>query len=290
MRRIVSAAALMTLLLAGAANADAYSSLYVIPFANHIPRGTAGTETTDVAVHNFQSTPITLELVLIEYGLHNVANNVFPVEVVPDGAVTIPAGGGAVLRDVLNGFRGQSATIGALLIGSRDDRPFAVTSRSYFVKPDGSTVGYGVPAVPVVAGGSGEEDRLHLPGLVSNQRFRTQIGFVAATAEGLPVFFELSMRGADGALIGCRPFFIGSGQVAQLEIPSTLVADQLFDAASLEVRQLAGTGAVIPYVKVIDRSTEDAVFQLGDTRSEQLLGSMGATTLRQLFRRTVEVR
>lgn len=289
MRTIVSAA-LMTLLLAGAALADPYSSLYVIPFANHIPRGTAGTETTDVAVHNFQPSPITLELVLVEYGLHNVANNIFPVDLVPGGAVTVTAGGSAVLRDVLSGFRGQSATIGALLLGSRDDRAFAATSRSYFVKPDGSTVGYAVPAIPVAAGGSSEETPLFFPGLVSNERFRTQIGFVVATAEGLPVFFELLLRGADGALIGSRPFFIGSGQVVQLEIPASLVADRAWDQASLEVRQLAGTGAVIPYVKVIDRSTEDAVFQLGDARPEQLLGSLGAATLRQIFRQTVEVR
>ncbi len=264
MRRISLAMVALSLCLAGVASA-AHQSFYVIPFANYIPRSD-GIETSDVAIANYQSTEIRVSLVLISYGLHNTANNILPIR-----DVTVPANGSVllvdVLKDVVSEYSNLGANLGAILIATDDGRPFAVTSRSYLRRPDGTTVGYTVPATANFLQNATQSNTAsistYLAGLRNNDRYRTQVGFVVANAGGLAAFVELTLRDAAGVSLGTRQFFVDAGQFAQIEFPSTLIADRQFDVASLQVRILGG-GALTAYAKVIDRTTQDATFIMAD--------------------------
>lgn len=279
----------LTLAIAGVAAASPLSSFYVIPFANHIPRAD-GTEMTDVSISNVQGSEVRVSITLISYGLHNTFNNVFPIT-----TVVVPANGSVLLRDVLKDYQGEFANVGAslggLLVASDDGRTFAVTSRSYLQKTDGSTVGYTVPAtadfLQAATRTSTGSITTTIPGVRNNDRYRTQVGFVVANAESLPAFIELTLRNAAGTVLGTRPYFVGAGEFAQLEIPSTLIADQQFDVGSVQVR-IVGGGAVVAYAKVIDKTTQDGSFIMADQPSTTP-GAQATSPFRALLQRVVAV-
>ncbi len=266
MKTLTKCILVLTLCITGVASANTLSSFYVIPFANHIPRGT-DVEASDVAIANYQAVPVHVNLTLISYGLHNTSNNVFPI----NGA-TVPAYGSVLITDVLKDYQGEfasvGASLGAILASSDDGRAFAITSRSYLKHADGSTVGYTVPATSdflkaATTTASGPITTI-IPGVRNNGQYRTQIGFVIANAEGVPTLVTLALRDAAGLVLGTTQFFVSAGLFAEDEIPSTLIADKTFDIASVEVR-IQGGGAVVAYAKVIDKTTQDASLILADT-------------------------
>lgn len=254
----------IALALTPAAYADHYSDFYVIPVASHTP-GLNGTMwMSDVAIQNFQSTDITVQLFLVETGLGTL-DNVFPLEGA-NGIVTVPAGGNVILKDVLNGYRGQQSSIGAILIGA--DRPFAVTSRSYSMSPSGDTVGQTVlPARDFINNTTGDTNNAmataYVPGLIWNDRFRSNVGFVAGTANS-DMTIEIRLKGANGNTLGTRSWTVRAGYFVHAQFPVTELSSTRFDAGGLEFRITGGDGAVIPYASVIDNSTADAVFVSGN--------------------------
>ncbi|MDX1582143.1 MAG: hypothetical protein R3338_00925, partial [Thermoanaerobaculia bacterium] len=137
-RTILTLLAAMTLALPVAAGH--YSDFYVIPVAGHVPGANDTFFRSDVAIQNFQDTPITVEMVLVESGL-GISNNVFPV----GDPVTVPASGSILLEDVLNGYRGMDQVIGSIMIGA--DQPFAVVSRAFTNDEEGGTYGQSIPGV-----------------------------------------------------------------------------------------------------------------------------------------------
>src|SRR5688500_3424507 len=105
-----------------------FGDFHVIPGAGRGP-GLAGSMwQTDVIIHNFQTTPLTVEIGLVESGLGQ-AENFFPVMIDGAATVTIPAGATRALTDLLRNHRGRATALGALLLGG--NQPFAVTSRIY---------------------------------------------------------------------------------------------------------------------------------------------------------------
>lgn len=287
--------ALAFTLLTLPAFASHYSDFYVIPVGSHTP-GAAGTMwMSDIAIHNFQSTPLSVELVFIESGVET-GNNVFPlVTGTVNGSTTIPAGGSVLLQDVLNGYRGMSSITGAFLVGA--DRPFAVTSRNYSMSPAGDTIGQ-----TVTPSGSFLDNTLYptdlgtavayIPGLINNARFRTNLGFVAGNANATPMNVTITMRDGNGASIGSgRSFTIAAGTFMHLQFSSRAVADRTFDVAAAEFRITGGSGAVVPYASVIDNNTADAVFVLGEFPVSRNPSGMSKNTLsgsifREVFERT----
>lgn len=252
-----------------AARANHYSDFYVIPVASH----TAGINGTvwmsDVSIQNFQSSPLTVSLVFLQAGENNLDNISALVTGAIPGSVTVPAGGTTILKDVLNDFAGMSSVSGALLIGA--DKPFAVTSRSYNQSPTGDTYGQTVvPTRDFIDNSIGRTDLnmavAYLPGLINNDRFRTNLGFFAgnASSTGETMVVEFTLKDATGAAIGTpRRFAIPASTFKQLQFSSRAIADQRFDAASATVRITQGNGAVSPYASIVDNRTTDAVFISG---------------------------
>jgi hypothetical protein len=244
------------------------SDLYVIPVASHTS-GQFGTQwMSDLAIQNTQSGPLTVQLIFIESGEGN-PNNIFPVTTTnTTGAVTIPAGGNVLLKDVLNGYRGFGSTVGSLLVGG--DKPFALTSRSYSMTPAGNTIGQTVPPaanfIDNTVGVTNNQTAIaYLPGLINNAQFRTNIGFVAGngSSSGQPMSVQVTVRNAAGSAVGTRAFTIPGGAFTHVQFSIGSVAPPSFDIAGAEVTITQGNGAVVPYASVIDNGSADAVFVLG---------------------------
>lgn len=259
------AGALLAMPLAAQQNS---SDLYVIPVVSHTP-GQNGIWMSDVAIQNTQTTPLTVQLVLIESGEGN-PNNIFPVTTPLNtlGAVTIPASGNVLLKDVLNGYRNLSNASGSLLLGG--DKPFAVTSRSYIISPSGGTIGQTVPGaanfIDNTVGVTNNQGAVaYLPGLINNATFRTNIGFVAgnASSTGQPMSVQVIVRNAAGTAVGTRAFSIPAGSFTHVQFSITSIVPAQLDIAGAEVLITQGNGAVLPYASVVDNVSGDAAFVMG---------------------------
>ncbi len=289
--RTLTKALVMTVALVTAAAAQAahYSDFYVIPAAAR----TAGANNTlfrsDVAIYNFLSTPLTVELLFVESGEGNT-DNVFPLSgTETNGSVTIPGNGSVLLTDVLEGYRRDNVG-GAILIGA--DRPFAVTSRTYNEKSATETYGHTVqPVRDFLDNASGRTDNdgavAYLPGLIANARFRTNIGMVAANLSGsaTPMVVTVVLRNGAGAPLGNgRSFAIQSGAIIHVQFSSSSITATPFDVASGEVRITQGNGAVAPYATVVDNGSGDAVYIDGVFPKNMPSPSASKTTQRSIFR------
>lgn len=250
------------------AQAAHYASLYVIPVAGHT-NGVNGTRwVSDLAIYNFNNAPLTVELLYIKGGFDR--ENLLLVNKVPGSAATIPAGGTRIIKDILEGVGEGNMTLGSLIVGSSDGRPFAVTSRAYSVDPVGNTIGQTVlPArdfIDSALGNTMQPAVGYIPGIISDARHRTNLGFVAGASDrsATPLAIEFTVRGRDGASLGTRQFSVPAGTFQFFQFPVTSVASAGFAEASVDVRILAGDGEVVPYASVIDNRTADAVFILGE--------------------------
>jgi hypothetical protein len=244
------------------------SDLYVIPVASHTSGQFGTTWMSDLAIQNTQSAALTVQLIFIETGEGN-PNNIFPVTTTnTTGAVTIPAGGSVLLKDVLNGYRGFSGIAGSLIVGG--DKPFALTSRSYSMTPAGNTIGQTVPPaanfIDNTVGVTNNQTAIaYLPGLINNAQFRTNLGFVAGngSSSGQPMSVQVTIRNAAGSAVGTRAFTIPGGAFTHVQFSISSVAPTTLDIAGAEVTITQGSGAVIPYASVVDNGSADAVFILG---------------------------
>lgn len=264
----IVAMVIVALLVPLTASANHYADFYVIPVASHTP-GLNGTNwMRDIAIQNFQTGPLIVQLVLIQSGEGN-SDNISPLLAgTVDGSVTVPPGGSVLLKDVVN-VSGITRQTGSILVGG--DRPFAVTSRSYSMSPSGDTVGQTVlPVRDFIDNSVGQSDPAmavaYIPGLISNAQSRTNLGFVAgnANSSGDGLRIEVSLKDAAGTLLGTpRVFFVGPGTFTHVQFSSRTVADSSFDIGSATFRILSGSGAVAPYASVIDNRTADAVFVAG---------------------------
>lgn len=263
------------------------SDLYILPVASHTPGLSGTTWMSDVAIQNPQTTPLTVQLLLIESGEGN-PDNVFPVTTTnTTGAVTIPAGGSVLLKDVLNGYRGMANAAGSLIVGG--DKAFAVTSRSYSMTPAGNTIGQTVPPAAnfidnTVGVTNNQTAVAYLPGLINNVQFRTNIGFVAGNASnsGQPMIVQIVVRNASGSAIGTRAFSIPGGAFTHVQFNITSIAPVTLDIASATVSIIQGNGAVVPYASVIDNGSADAVFVLGQFPANA--PAAGKTAVSSVFR------
>ena len=270
------------------AHANHYADFYVIPIAGNTPGQNGTNWMTDVAIQNFQNTPLTVQFVVIERGF--ATDNVSPLTTLDGaGSVTVPAGGNVMLKDILGGQRGMSGISGALLAGS--DRPFAITSRTYSMSPSGDTVGQTVPPSSNFLDNTLSPINLatavaYVPGLVQNADFRTNLGFVAANGSGSggAMNLAITIKGPDGATLGERNYSVASGAIMQMQISAREIAGANFNVGGAEFRITSGTGSVVPYASVIDNRTADAVFVGGVFPQNAGPSSLGKSTVPSLFR------
>lgn len=281
----IAAAAL--LLASTAAQAAHYSDFYVIPVASHTPGQNNTMWMSDIAIQNFQSTPLTVELSVIESGDANLNDNVFPlITGTINGSVVVPANGNVLLTDVLNGYRGMTSVAGAILIGA--DRPFAVVSRSYNQGPNG-TVGQTVPAArDFLENTVGRTDLstavVYLPGLRNNDRYRTNIGMVVGNAGSSgPLTVQITIRNAAGDLLATKSVTVTGGSFTHMQFPLSSITDRTFEIGSATVRIAEGNGAVLPYASVVDNRTADAVFITGEFPDSTPFLRSGASSMFRLL-------
>src|SRR5262249_29326547 len=95
--------------------AGQFSDLYVIPVAGHVSGADGSMWMSDIAIQNIQSSPLTVQIVVIESG-EGMPENVTPLATSIGSSITVPANGTRILRDALNGHRGLSQTIGAVMV------------------------------------------------------------------------------------------------------------------------------------------------------------------------------
>jgi len=265
MRKLLLIPVLLTLFASQEAGAAHYGSSYVIPVGSRVAGANGTFFRSDISIQNFQSTPLTVQFLFIESGF-SAPDNVHPLKssALPDGEVTVPAGNSIRLVDVLNGYRGRmDGVVGAIVLAGSD--PFAVTSRSY-TGGEGGTVGQTV--LPVrdflesAAGNTATPSSAYIPGLVSNDRFRSNVGFVAA-ADSEAMLIDLIIRDSRGVVVGQRSFLVLPGTAQQMQIAVRALAGAPFDVGSAEVRISSGDGAVAPYASVVDNRTGDATYVSG---------------------------
>lgn len=285
MKRLHALLIAITLLVVPSSFAAHYSDFYVIPVAAHTP-GLNGTMwVSDVAIQNFQSSDLTVQLFVVESGLGTI-DNVSPIEG-DKGIVTVKAGGNVIIKDVLAGYRGRESSLGALLIGA--DLPFAVTSRAYSMTPSGDTVGQTVPGIrDFVENSIGDTNNAlavaYVPGVIRNDRYRTNIGFVAGTANS-DMNIEIRLKGGEGQTLGTKTYTVLAGNFLHAQFPITELSTTAFDAGGLEFRITGGDGALIPYASVIDNVTADAVFVTGNFPNNS---AFAKATYRNIFRETFD--
>jgi hypothetical protein len=210
---------------------------------------------TDLIIHNFQTTSLTVEIGLVESGFGQ-EENFFPVMIDGAGTFTVPAGATRVLTDLLRGHRGRDTALGALLIGG--NQPFAVTSRVYNVEAGGATIGQTVPATQEFLGAGTE--RAVIPGVIANVNFRSNLGFVAAAGAGAPLVIEVALSGASGTSLGATTFTIPAGTIAHAQFSSSAITTTPFDLATATLRILSGSGDVAGYASVVDNRSNHAAF------------------------------
>ncbi|HXI12241.1 MAG TPA: hypothetical protein VNM92_06310 [Thermoanaerobaculia bacterium] len=296
--RLVALALGLLLLPVGAAQANHYADFYVIPTAAHVMGANNTLFMTDIAVQNLQSTPLTIDLIFIQSG-ENFAENIFPI--LPAGSTgstgfVVPAGGNLLIKDVLNGFTGGRTTnnnsVGAILIGSQDARPFAVTSRTYTLN-SGGTVGVTVPpARDFLTNATGNTNTTmavaYVPGLIVNSQYRTNLGFVAANIGSEPLYVEVTLRNAGGPILNARrTFTIAAGNISQIQFSSRAVSDSTFDIGSADFRIVQGSGSVVPFATVIDNVTGDAAYIAGVFPPNNNL-AFSTSFFRQIFGRATD--
>lgn len=290
MRKTLLVAMLLAAVGGPAVIADHYSDLYIVPVAARVSGSLGTVWVSDLAIQNFQTTPLTLNILFIESGEgnpENVANLVSTS--LPTGSATVPAGGSVILRDVLDGFEGRHENlIGALIVSA--DRAFALTSRAYGTAAFGT---FGQTVVPVrdfIDNTLGNTDNTlavaYVPGLTSNATFRSNLGFVAgAGATGMTI--QVTLKGADGATLGTRNFSVAPSSFVHLQFSTQVVTAANFDAGAAEYRITAGDGAVAPYASIIDNRTADAVF-VGGVFPANAAFKGGRSAVLNLFRRLVD--
>ena len=260
------AVAAVAILLSAPAYSSHYSDLYVIPVVAHTDGVNGTVWMSDVAIQNFQPTPLTVQLIFIESG-EGRTENFFPLMNNDlNGSVTVPANGSVLLKDILRNYRGMSAAFGSLIVGA--DMPFAVTSRAYSMSPAGDTIGQTVrPSANFlnVTEGAISPASAYIPGLIQNGNFRTNLGLVVANATGFDstLVVAVTLRDASGATVGTRQITVGPGVFTHLQFSARELTNTTFDIGSAEFRIIQGSGSVVPYASVIDNRTADAVFIAG---------------------------
>lgn len=241
-----------------------FSDFYVLPVASHVSGVGSSMWMTDTSIQNFQSTPLKVQFLFIESGegnSENVANLVSTA--LPDGSLTIPAGGSVVIKDILAGYQGANGgSLGAVMVSG--DKAFAVTSRAYVIGANGGSYGQTVPPVrDFIDNSLGDTNNAlavaYVPGVIHNAAYRTNLGFVAgAGLAGMVI--EVRLKATDGSTTGTRNFSIPPNQFVHVQFAASTLTPALIDAGAAEMRITSGDGAVAPYASVIDNVSQDAVF------------------------------
>lgn len=224
------------LLQAGAMFAAPVTDTYVIPLAGHLDGANGETWTTEVIVHNLQSTTLVVDLAAVGSGDDTVRT------------VSVGAHATVALGDLF-----QPGSAGALVVAG--SAPFALRARVHTDGPRGSLGADIAPVTEFIDAGS---EGAFLPGLAASARHRSSIGFLAIADTDLSI--EVTMIDESGATIGTRVFMIEGGEIAHVHSSSGAITPGLFENATARVRITSGQGLVTAYGTVVENLSSDAAF------------------------------
>lgn len=280
---------LCVLFTAVAAHANHYSDTYVIPITGHTVGANGTTWMSDVAIRNFNSTPLDVQLIVIESG-YNTADNIYPLESGTNlGFVTVGANSTMLLKDVLKNHRGLQNVTGALILGA--SAPFAVTSRTYSNTMNvGQTVAAEGDFLDNALEFADNNATAYVPGIMSNAMARTNVGFTAGAGTGAPMVVEVTVRNGTGGSMGVRSITVPAGNFMQIQFPVTSLTNSTIDVGSADFRIVSGEGVVVPYASIIDNASGSATYVSGmfpeTTTSASAKSLRGSYIFRSLFART----
>lgn len=246
----------ISLIIASTASAAGYTDLYIVPAVGHA-HGAHGTLwRSDLVLHNIQTVPIVVELALIE---SNQPAATAPIAIMVGGATTLHLNPGEtrIVSDVV-GNQGRDVA-GSLIVGA--DLPFALTSRTYAESSSGKRLGQTVTPMAISAGSDAIEDASVLPGLTAGTAQRTNIGALLVASRA-PLIAEIELVSASGTTLGSRLLVVQEPGFVHHQLSTADVADIDADASAL-IRIIEGDGVVAPYGSMIDNSTAEAIFVVG---------------------------
>lgn len=224
---------------------EAGPHLYFVPTCAHA----AGVGTTqwqsDLVLHNPNPTSASVNLYLLKRDLDNQS--------VRGKTASVGAGASLRLADVVLGTFGESSAAGAMLVGST--QPLLVSSRTFNTAPAGTFGQYveGFAASRAVAGTA----PVRLVQLTRNSGYRTNIGFVNATATATAV--QVDLHRADGSHLGRRDFSLPPWGARQETDTFSKVTSADVDDGYAVVRSSSGAARYFVYASVVDARTGDPV-------------------------------
>ncbi|HEX7831712.1 MAG TPA: hypothetical protein VF787_18805 [Thermoanaerobaculia bacterium] len=262
MRKTTALLFLCLVFAAGAAHANHYADTYVIPIVGHTVGANGTTWMSDVAIRNFRTTPLDVQLIVIESGF-NTSDNVYPLTTGTNaGVITIGANSTVMLKDVLAGHRGLQNVTGALILGA--SAPFAVTSRTYSNNMAvGQTVNPERDFLDNSLENADNTSTAYVPGIISNTAARTNVGFTAGAGPGAPMTVEVTIRNASGGSLGIRSITVPAGNFMQIQFPVGSLTNTTFDNGSADFRIVSGEGVVVPYASIVDNASGNAAYVTG---------------------------
>jgi hypothetical protein len=233
--------------------ASAATETWFIPAAAHAA-GAEGTNwRTEAVFVNPGAEPVCADLFFLEAGRDNAAAAAHPIEVLPGRSVAI--------ADLVGGFFASPGTAGAVRVEA--DGFLAVTTRTFNDLGEAGTYGQGIPAVAAGPAGSWPPWERYLPNLVSDDRRRTNLGFVNASAS--PLYLTLDIRRADGSGEWTISLDLAPYEYRQWNDPLRDLGLAPVGDAYAFVTPRADTDRFLAWASTVDRATGDAVFVLGES-------------------------
>lgn len=245
-------AASLPLLVSLFAAGPAAAARWVVPAASHAAGANGTTWRTDLELVNAGPTAGEATVTLLPANTDNSA-------LARTARVSLPASGQVTLVDLLEATFGHTGNAGLLVDSSL---PLVVTSRTYNQAAT-ATFGQAIPGVPaeqaIVAGETG-----HIPFLAKSDRFRTNVGFTAASSAAT-TSVTVRVLDASGVLLGSKSFDLKPwGQTQVNDIFGAVGAP----AAAVARAEVTTTAPAVVYASVVDNTTGDPIAVLARHATE----------------------
>ena len=199
---------------------------------------------TEAVFTNPGSEPVCADLYFLEAGQDNSASVPRPLE--------IPAAHSVTINDLVGTYFSSPGKAGAVRLEA--DGPLVITTRTFNDLGEEGTYGQGIPgaiAQNLFMGGGA-----FLPGpLISNERFRTNLGFV--NASDAPQSFVARLSWSAGRETTWRAITLRPYEYFQWNDPFRLVTGGTVEDGSVSVELGTGAYVILAWASVVDNHTGD---------------------------------
>lgn len=219
----------------------------MVPAAAHV-QGVGGTQwKTDVWVMNVGSEPTTPSFELWPQTGGDPITVSVSDPIVPGQLLNI--------RDVVSSLFSSTNLQGALILSA--EASLLATSRTYNTAPEGS-FGQFIPAQPTQSL-PGAGDSLLLEGVVADEAFRTNIGFVSTADDAL---VTMTLKNATGTIIATRKRNLSAREQVQKSVLSWFNLDSIEAGSVVEVSMDGSSGGIAAYLSVVDSNSTDPSYRM----------------------------